>query len=215
MKKESQKTAESRSSTPLLGLNLKKIVFSLGALLAAQAIVPSHNANAIIVSIFEEDPQLSDRCCCAGMITLFFCPPLGIALSADEISSKFGNQLEFLKNTAEGQELEKLLLDTASSVVIKGNEIEIKEDQFRNLQEAGYIVPDKALFLKSFTLIHIVNRSFFHRTKLSKVEVYLATDMVKTILAKGDYSDEQIAQAVDVLCRDEGQIQASPDSADA
>ena len=165
---------------------------------STQILIPAKRADALIIAAFTHNHHARHDYCLAGIICLFFIPPLGLILNADSLVADFDRQLPFLADTNEGMILKSELHQIANSLEVKKGSLRVRNKQYKKIKSEGKINSKKDLLSK----VEIINHQGASAPQEEvKSSIALSRSYVESILDQGDYTESEKATAVATLCK--------------
>ncbi|MFK7825317.1 MAG: hypothetical protein AB8G05_14275 [Oligoflexales bacterium] len=181
---------------------LKKMIgsFTLTCtiLASSQVLMPTQRADALIIAAFSHDDHTRHDCCIAGLICLFFIPPLGLILNSGSLIDNFDEQLPFLAQTHEGMLLKSELYKIGNSVKVIDGTLQIRTKQFKKIGSEGEIISKEDLLNRVEIIDNDANTD--PKEKVNG-QIALSRDFVEKVLNQGDYSDSEKDIAFKALCK--------------
>lgn len=181
---------------------LKKFIGSITLtcvlLTSSQIIVPAQRADGLIIAAFTHNHHARHDYCLAGLICLFFIPPLGLILNSETLVDDFDKQLPFLAQTNEGMKLKSELHTIANCVEIKKGKISVKTKQYKKIKGDGKFNSKDDILSK----VNIISMNDGKDSpEQAKAQIALSRDFVEQVLNEGDYTNEERELALKTLCQ--------------
>ena len=181
---------------------LKKMIgsFTLACTLltSSQLLMPAKRADALIIAAFTHNHHAKHDYCLAGIICIFFIPPLGLILNSESLIDDFDKRLEFLAQTNEGNILKSELHKLANSVEVRDGVLQVRKKEYKKIRSQG-MVDSKEDLLSRVKLIE--NDDNLDPQEKVNGQIALSRSFVKKVLDQGDYTESEKNIAYTVLCQ--------------